>query len=197
MKNIMAKATIEQDFPSGLAIYDLKEFLSILRLVDKPELSIGDEMVTVSGSSGRARIKYFFADENIITTPQKDVKMPESEVQFTLSIEDLDSIRAASSSYGHEYFTVKKVGEQITLTVEDIEKYTEKNANNTGNDFSIDVPGTAESDDFVFIIAVNTVKIIRGDYEVSLSSKRIAEFDNKDHDLKYWIALHKSSVYNA
>ena len=37
MKNIMAKATVKEDFPQEVAIYDLNEFLSAISIFQKPE----------------------------------------------------------------------------------------------------------------------------------------------------------------
>ena len=42
MKNIVSKATVEENFPVEFAIYDLNEFLSAMSLIDKPELDFKD-----------------------------------------------------------------------------------------------------------------------------------------------------------
>ena len=39
------------------------------------------------------------------------------------------------------------------------------------------------------------MKILPGDYEVSISSKLISNFKHKEYDLQYWIALEKTSTY--
>ena len=40
-KNIVASATVAEEFPQQFGIYDLREFLSTLTLVANPELSFG------------------------------------------------------------------------------------------------------------------------------------------------------------
>jgi hypothetical protein len=70
--------------------------------------------------------------------------------------------------------------------------------NSTSNKFSIDIDGDFDqSVNFNFIVNIANVKVIPGDYEVELSSKLISRFSNKELNLKYWIALEKSSSYGV
>ena len=45
MKNIIAKATVEEKFEKEFAIYDLNEFLSALSLFTNPNLDFNDDYV--------------------------------------------------------------------------------------------------------------------------------------------------------
>ena len=47
-KNIMAEADITEDFPQEFGIYDLNEFLSVLSLVDNPQLDFDENFVKVT-----------------------------------------------------------------------------------------------------------------------------------------------------
>jgi len=57
-----------------MGIYDLNEFLSVVNLVNDPQLNFADNYVDVVG--GSSKVKYFFSDSSILTTPQKDITMP-------------------------------------------------------------------------------------------------------------------------
>lgn len=100
-RNILAKATLDIEFPGDFGIYDLNEFINVLSLVDTPRLSFNDEYVTVSDSTGRSKIKYFFSSSDTLTSPQKDITMPEPDVSFTLDNDTLNKIRRAASALGH------------------------------------------------------------------------------------------------
>ena len=68
MKNILAEAPIKETFPREFGIYDLNEFLGVLTLVNDAELEFNSEShLTVNG--GNVKIKYFFSDQSILTTP--------------------------------------------------------------------------------------------------------------------------------
>ena len=83
LKNILAHAQVEEDFPKEFAIYDLTEFLGLISTMEDPDLSFNDNDVTVS--SGSRKVKYRYADTDYIVKPEKDIEMPESEIKFRLN----------------------------------------------------------------------------------------------------------------
>ena len=42
----------------------------------------------------------------------------------------------------------------------------------------------------------NLIKLMEGNYDVSLSSKRISHFKREGDSLQYWIALEQNSTYD-
>ena len=187
-KNVLATAVVGNEFPQQFGIYDLKEFISVLSLVDKPNLKFAEESVTISDQSGRSKIRYFFSPEETLTSPQKDINMPDAEVQFTLDGDTLNKLRSAASALGHNEVSVTAGENGLTLSVVD-------NENATSNTYSIDVPHTSISlQKFNYVINIGNLKIIPGDYEVSISSKLISQFKHKSTNVSYWIALEKSST---
>ena len=190
-KNVLATAIVDNEFSQQFGIYDLKEFIGVLSLVDQPNLKFSDESVTVSDQSGRSKIRYFFSPEETLTSPQKDIKMPECEVQFKLDANTLNKWRSAASTLGHTNVSVTPGEGVLTLSVVD-------NENATSNAYSIDVPYTSKPESpFTFIINISNLKIIPGDYEVSISSKLISEFKNTEVNVRYWIALEKTSTFGV
>ena len=65
MKNIVAKAKVEETFPQDFAIYDLNEFLASISLFTNPDLEFKNDFVVIteSGSSGKF-LKYWFNFRN-------------------------------------------------------------------------------------------------------------------------------------
>ena len=190
-RNVLSTAVVDVEFPKDFGIYDLNEFIGALSLVDKPTLTFADEYVTISDSTGRSSIKYFFSPEETLTTPSKDINMPEGEVKFTLDNDTLNKIRRAASTLGHDEVSISNNNGVLCMSVVDSQ-------NSTSNKFSIDIDGTFDqSANFNFVVNIANVKVIPGDYEVELSSKLISRFSNKELNLKYWIALEKSSSYGV
>ena len=189
-KNVMAVATLEQAFDKTVGIYNLDEFLSVLGLVDTPELDFGNDFVTVSDSNGRSNVKYFYSDPTILTSPAKDIPMPDAEVKFTLDEATFKKVLRAAGALGHEKMTITATDGGIKLTVVD-------NTDSTSNAFEIVVPGTCDSTDFTFVMNIANLKLISGDYDVEVSSRLISRFTNQSADIQYFIALEKSSTYGA
>ena len=187
-KNVMAVATLGQTFDKSVGIYNLDEFLSVLGLVDDPDLAFHDDFVTVQSGSGRSNVKYFYSDPSILTSPAKDIPMPEAEVKFTLDEATLNKIRRAAGALGHEKMTITATDGGVMLTVVD-------NTDSTSNAFEIVVPGSVDSEDFTFVMNIANLKLISGDYDVEVSSRLISKFTNTGTDICYFIALEKSSTY--
>jgi hypothetical protein len=190
-RNVLASAQVSESFEKPFGIYDLNEFINVLNLVDTPNLQFEDEYVRVSDASGRSRVKYFFSSEDTLTTPQKDIKMPEADVSFVLDNDTLNKIKRAASALGHGEVSITGSDGVINLSVVDAQ-------NATSNTFSIDIDGNYPADAaFNFILSISNLKILPGDYEVKISSKLISEFSNKSTPVKYWIALEKTSTFGV
>jgi len=190
-RNVLATAVVEEEFPQHFGIYDLNEFIGVLGLVDTPRLKFAEEYVTIGDSTGRSKVKYFFSPEETLTTPQKDINMPETEVKFTLTNDTLNKIKRAASTLGHDEVLITGKDGVLSLFVVDSQ-------NSTSNAFSIDIDGEFPNDtNFNFILSISNLKILTGDYDVEISSKLISCFKHKDLNVKYWIALEKTSSYGV
>lgn len=191
-RNILASAEVTEAFPQQFGVYDLNEFISVLGLVDTPRLKFEESHVIVGDSTGRSKVKYFFSPEETLTTPSKDIKMPSSEVKFTLTSDTLNKLKRAASALGHSEVSITGKNGVLNLSVVDSQ-------NSTSNVFSIDADADEMPNDvpFNFIMSISNLKIIPGDYSVEISSKLITQFTHKELKIQYWIALEKSSTYGA
>ena len=185
MKNILAEAQIEEEFEKDFAIYDLNQFLSGLSLYDSPDLDFGESYLTIR--DGRRRAKYFFADPDVIVSPpEKEISLPTRDVCFTVATQQLDKLLKAAAIYQVPDLSAIGRNGKVELVVRD-------KKNDTSHEFSEEVGET--DDEFVFNFKVENIKIIPGTYDVVISSKLLAEFTNKNTDLKYYIALEPDSTY--
>ena len=192
-RNILSLASVDADFASAFGIYDLNEFLGVLSLVDNPEIKIEEKFAVIADSTGRSKIKYFFTDPSMLTTPNsamltKASEKDDFEVNFELDQDTLNKIKRACAALGHTSVSITAADNTLVLTVFDPD-------NPTSNSFSIDIAGTYEIEEFNFILSIANLKIIPGTYKVGLSSKLMSRFVNTDQDIRYWIALEKSSTY--
>ena len=188
MKNILATANVSEDFPQDIAIYDLNEFLGVMSLFTKPQFTFDDKSLSIGEEGTSTKSKYYFADPSILTVPQKDVKMPEAEVQFTLTETDLTKVKKAASMLQLPDIAITSKGSDITLSAID-------KKNDTANNFSIKVGETNSK--FEFHFKTEHLKMLPGDYNVSISSKLISNFKHKSKPIQYWIALENTSKFTG
>tara|TARA_B100000424_G_scaffold86230_1_gene64499 strand:+ start:282 stop:953 length:672 start_codon:yes stop_codon:yes gene_type:complete len=185
-KNILAEANIKEEFPRDFAIYDLNQFLNGLGLHQDPELDFREDSF-LSIREGKRRVKYFFADPQVITAPpEKTLTLPTQDVCFQLDSVTLEKLLKAAAVY--QLPDLSAIGEAgvVKLVVRD-------KKNDTSNEFAI-VVGETDSK-FIFNFKVENIKIIPGAYNVVISSKLLAQFTNENHNLKYFIALEPDSTF--
>jgi hypothetical protein len=53
------------------------------------------------------------------------------------------------------------------------------------------------NNDFNFIVSIPNLKLLPGDYFVSISSKLISNWTNSNYPIEYFIALEKNSTFNV
>ncbi len=185
-KNILAEAEITEEFSREFAIYDLNQFLNGLSLHQDPDLDFTEEShITIR--EGKRRVKYFFADPNvIISPPEKEIQLPSQDVCFQLDSVTLEKLIKAAAVY--QLPDLSAVGEAgvIRLVVRD-------KKNDTSNEYSI-VVGETDAE-FTFNFKVENIKIIPGAYDVVVSSKLLSQFTNSKYNLSYWIALEPDSQF--
>ena len=185
-KNILAEAEIEEDFPREFAIYDLNQFLNGLGLHQDPDLDFSpDSYLTIR--EGKRRVKYFYADPNvIISPPEKEITLPSEDIHFQLESSALEKLLKAAAVY--QLPDLSAVGEAgvVKLVVRD-------KKNDTSNEYAITVGETDKN--FTFNFKVENIKIIPGDYDVVVSSKLLSKFSNSTYNLKYYIALEPDSTF--
>jgi len=187
-KNILSSCNIEEQFEQDMGIYDLNEFLNVLSLVDQPKLDMEEKWCTVKDATGRSKVKYFFTDSEMLTAPTEKMienasNMTDFAATFDLDNETLSKVKRAAGALGHSSMKIEWINDSIQLTVFDTE-------NPTSNSFTIEVPGSAESNGN-WVININNLKIVPGDYEVKVSNKNISNFIHKEKPIQYWIALEK------
>ena len=185
-KNILAEADITEEFPRDFAVYDLNQFLNGLSLHQDPDLDFTeDSYITIR--EGKRRVKYFYADPNvIISPPDKEIQLPSKDVCFQLETGSLEKLLKAAAVY--QLPDLSAVGEAgvIKLVVRD-------KKNDTSNEYAIIVGET--EDEFTFNFRVENIKIIPGAYDVVVSSKLLSQFTNSKYNLKYYIALEPDSTF--
>lgn len=186
-QNIVAEAEIEESFDLDFGIYDLNEFLGSYGLLDEPDLDFSKSAVVLS--SGKSKINYRFADESILTFPTKNINMPPVKLTVNITRDILASIAKAASTLGHTVASISNEGKNIVLSVVDPKNST---ANTYATIIGEDYDGTAS---FNLQFPIANLKVIPGDYTVSLCAKPISLWKHDSLPISYHIALETTSTY--
>ena len=179
-KNILAIADVEESFDTQISIYDLGVFLGGLSLFDQPKIDTSERnYVTVSDQRGKSKTRFFYADPDIITqAPEKEISLPSEDVSFRLEAGVLQQLQRAASVYQLPDLCLFSAAGDMHLCVTD-------KKNDTSNSYSVEV---GESDDeFCYCFKVENLKLLAGDYNVTVSKHNVALFQGSG--IKYFIAL--------
>lgn len=182
-KTIMSKAVVQESFPKRFAVYNLNQFISTVSLVSDPVLKFTDNSINIV--SGNEKFDLVYTDEtNITKVPDKEIKLPSVDVSFTLTQDLFSKLEKAAGVLSLPEVAVVGDGNKIYIQV-----YDSKNA--TGNTYSVEIGETNKS--FKAIFKLDNLKLISGDYEVTISAKGISHFLGKEAE--YWIAVEQHSVF--
>ena len=185
-KNILGEAQIEEEFPRQFGVYDLNQFLNGLSLHQDPEMDFTEESY-LTIREGKRRVKYFFADPQvIISPPDKEITLPSEDVHFQLESSALEKLLKAAAVYQLPDLSAVGGDGVVKLVVRD-------KKNDTSNEYSIIVGETDRKCSFNF--KVENIKIIPGAYDVVVSSKLLSRFNNSNLNLTYYIALEPDSTF--
>jgi hypothetical protein len=187
-KNVLAMATLDEEFPQDFGIYDVNEFIGAFNLIEDGAVHYQDKHMVIA--NGKSSINYFYSDIEMLTNPpEKDLQVPDPEVTFNLTQDILSQLRKASSALGHKGVIIGSTeNDSVTLSIVDPK-------NMTSNEYTIEVDGVWHGDiqsNTRLSINIDNLKLLPGDYTVEVSSKLISKFTNVSRQLQYWIALEKN-----
>lgn len=193
---LVAKATVEEEFPIEFGIFDLKEFLNCVALVGEPDLEFNENHVMIRG--GSTSIKFMYAKRTVLTAVEKDPPMEGLKVEFALEADQIDQIRNGARALKQMHLIFYNDGGKLTVradSVADMNKSVESNVY-THTFPDIDVTGN-----FQYIMTIDQLVMIPDNYTVrfytSPKPKNFAEFVSADESIVYWLGLNKESKYES
>jgi hypothetical protein len=186
-QNVLAKATVTENFSDEMVIFDLNRFLGVVTSLDDPDISLSGKKLKIK--AGGNETLYGLSDESmIIAPPAKDLKVENAEVNFTLTKESLSQVLKIAGVMGLSNIAVIGDGKKITFV-------TLNAVDSESDTFSIEVGASKAK--FKFIFTTENLKMIPGNYTVAISSKGIAYFKNNSDPIEYWIATEAGSSYEG
>lgn len=186
-KSILASAEITETFSTEFGIYDLNEFLSVLGLFEDPDIDLSDDGKVITLSQGKNRAKYYTSDPSMLAAPSKMITLPSSELEFTLTNEQLAKFRKAAGTFKAPNLVFENVDGELIASVTDI-------SNSSSNSWQEVIPTDSDlTDEFRLVYDIANFKMLPGDYDVRISNKKLSEF--KSDTATYFVVLHKDSKF--
>lgn len=177
---IVGNATLDQTIEHDFAIHDLNRFLGAMSLFNNPDIQFHDRYLTIKDAG--KELNYVFTDPSVILVPP-EVELPDLVATVKITANVLADITKALSVMSLPQLAFVGDGEDISVQAINTE-------NPTSDTFKI--TNLAKHDTvFKAVFNVENLKIIPGDYDVSIASEIVAEF--KGDNIVYHLALEDSS----
>lgn len=185
VSSIMAQAEIDVDVEEQFAIYNLAQFLGAISLFENPELTASKEEVIIT--NGSETIRYACAEPALIKVPpQKEIVLPSKDVFFSLKNDVLAKMQKALGIINAPEIAVS--GDRNNIYLEALN--TKDSSQST---YKVAVGHTDKS--FRLIFRAENIKLLAGDYDVTMSSKGLAHFNGEG--VEYWIVVEANSTFEG
>jgi len=190
IKNVMAEATVEEDFDTEFGIWDLSKFLGTISLFNKPEFIFNEKYVVVKDENSTSEVVYYYSEPRLLTTVNKKINMPDAVVNCTLTQSVFNDILRAASVLQVSDIAIRSKGGDIEIVALD-------KSDSTTNNYSVVIGNNPDDSDFTFFFKAENLKMLPGDYDIDISDKIVSRFKKVNDDLTYWVALESDSTYNG
>ena len=189
VKNVMSQAVVKENLDTEFGIWDLNKFLGVVSLFNDPEFYFNEKYVEIVGNNG-TRVVYHYSEPKLLTTVTKEIRMPDAVVNFTLEQDDFSELQKASGGLQLTDLCLRNCSEGIELVAVD-------KKDSSSNNYSVLVGNDYANGDFEFFFKTENLKLLPGDYRVSVTDKVVSKFVHTELDLTYWIALESDSRYGG
>ena len=184
-KDILAEYEGVDNFQKQVSIFNLSELLGAYSSFGDPELVLEDKNLIIK--QGKQQVKYIYADESVLITPKKEIKMPSTDIEVELSGELITRLQKMASILSVEDLAIVGDGKTISVKVFDAK-------NPTANEFVVDVE-VKTKDVFQVNFKVEKLRLYPSDYKVEISSKKISKWTATAVKLTVFIAVETTSVF--
>jgi hypothetical protein len=180
-KCLLAEAKVDEDFPVEIAIWDLGQFLGVVSLFNDPEFEFNDTYVSIQ--SNNSSVKYFYSAPSLLTVPTKNLTMPKVTQTFDLTQSAFAELSRAAAVL--QVSDLEILGENGIISM-----IVSKKNDPSSNSYSVEVGETDQ--DFSYSLDMANLKLLQGDYTVSLTDSVVSKFAHSTMDLNYFIAVEKN-----
>lgn len=178
--NIMATATVAEEFPIRFGIYSLPDFLGALSLFDSPTLDFSSDEKYVRIKENSNSVKFFAADPSLLTNMPDIKPLPEPDISFRISKTILNQIIRSAAILHVSDFSIIGDGENISVSVGDKQ-------NATSNSFSSIIGN--HSTIFKANLKIENIRVIMDDYQMQVIARKVIRMIAENTQIQYLIAV--------
>jgi len=181
-KAVFAEATIAEEFPLEVGIYDLAQLLNVVALFKEPVFDFNEEYLRIAEATGKAETQYAYAGPGLVqlSTKKKSTELPADVITFVLSEDQWATLQKAVSVFQKPEIRISSDGEFVRVG-------TENHKQTSGSAFSLLVEGEPHGLKCNMVFDMGNMRLLKGSYVVTVT-KNYTQFENTSgYNLTYLI----------
>jgi hypothetical protein len=188
-KGVLAKATVAENFPVLVRLYDLTSFLKAIGMFKAADCEFNETFVRIREADGDSEVSYRYAGPRFgHTKPRRLTSLPEERIELHLPQEKWAALERAASVLKKKEVRVISDGDDVRITT-----YDQKNSN--GHEFSTPLRGTPKGRRCNTIFLLDNLKLLPGSYDVTVTRSYTVFKNVSGLDLTYWIGCDPGSTF--
>lgn len=193
----MARIEVAEVFPRDVNIYDLREFISVVSIVNDPVFDLSnDKFITIKSSDGKQKLRYLEANPDLINSySAKDPNLTNEDVQILVTEAQFKSVLTAAQTLKFEYIGFVGDGENIILTSFN----TNAGSDQETNTYSVAIQESDLTFKMIYKLQIQNVSILSGEGDLlfTIDGKRKISKIETQSGKKYWISFDSSSEFDS
>ena len=189
-RHIYAEYKPDNILPFTLALHSVGEFLGLIKNFHTPCISSDEKYIYIRQDNIDSKDEVVMGqrEEHLMVTPTKKVIMPEPDIEFDMSADDLEwLIKQSREMTGAPDFVITASKGNLIYICED--------KRNKSSNRIIRRTNIKTNKSFVYFLKTDTIdQVFKSDYRVSMSDERIVQFVNKHIPLTYYFGLEPDLV---
>ncbi len=192
-KSIMAEVAFDNEIPIEAGIYDLSKVVNGMNSLKEPSINFAENSLSIIGQD--SEMIFAFTDKSLLKVPEKPLKEPVFEYSFELSSEKFEQIikyfkvmnktdhkanKTKTKTTSFNYLVFEGNGQEIIAQVQESRTL----ANNV-----LKVRIGDSSQVFKFMINLEKLNLLKDDYMVYFSTKKLSKFACKKKKATYFVAV--------
>ncbi len=195
----MARIEIAEVFPRDVNIYDLREFISVVSIVNEPVFDLSnDKFIMIKSADGKQKLRYLEANPDLINSySDKDPKLSQDDVQFVITEAQFKSVLTAAQTLKFEYVGFVSDGEKLVLTAFN-KNHGDDQETNTYS-IMINEGECSQTFKMIYKLQLQNISILSGEGDLFFTidgSRKISKILTSTGKT-YWISFDASSEFDA
>lgn len=192
----LVHAPLADKFPRTFNIYDVSEFLSVLKIIDNPILDFSnDSFVEIRSEDGKQKIRYIESDEEYVTSyTDKMPNMGDPDIQIQVSEQQFTSVMKAAKTMKLDFVGFVANGEKVSLSAF---KKNNETDNDQTNLFSIELMETDETFEMFYKLESQNISVLEGEGDLVfyITKGKISKIETASGKT-FWLAMNINSKWS-